>query len=181
MINLARLTSNWGLGSLPRPSVWAHAYVQVFGFMALFVMGVAYHVLPRFVGGTLQNARLAQWSFRLQLAGVILIACGFFHDAVLTRPLWLTGTTALLVASTLFRTVVMRTLASGTPGREPFRQWVAAGAGWLAPTTWRGIACFGRRPSSALRAPGSSASAVGSFQSSWDVYRGGRSFSARSS
>jgi hypothetical protein len=25
----------------------------------------------------------------------------------------------------------MRTLASGTPGREPFRQWVAAGAGWL--------------------------------------------------
>jgi hypothetical protein len=131
MINLARLTSNWGLGSLPRPSVWAHAYVQVFGFMALFVMGVAYHVLPRFVGGTLQNARLAQWSFRLQLAGVILIACGFFHDAVLTRPLWLTGTAALLVASTLFRTVVMRTLASGTPGREPFRQWVAAGAGWL--------------------------------------------------
>src|SRR6186997_2380995 len=68
MINLARLTGGWGLGTLPRTSVWAHAYVQVFGFMALFIMGVAHHVLPRFVGGTLQNARLAQWSFRLQLA-----------------------------------------------------------------------------------------------------------------
>ena len=40
MINLARLTADWGLGTLPRPSVWAHAYVQVFGFMALFIMGV---------------------------------------------------------------------------------------------------------------------------------------------
>ena len=58
MINLARLTANWGLGSLPRPSVWAHAYVQVVGFMALYVIGVACHVLPRFVGGTLQTARL---------------------------------------------------------------------------------------------------------------------------
>jgi hypothetical protein len=131
MINLARLTTSWGLGSLPRPSVWAHAYVQVFGFMALFVMGVAYHVLPRFVGGTLQNGRLVRWSFGLQLAGVIAIACGFFHDAVLTRPLWIAGTVALLVASTLFFTVIVRTIASGAPGREPFRQWVAAGAAWL--------------------------------------------------
>jgi hypothetical protein len=132
MINLARLTTNWGLGALPRPSVWAHAYVQVFGFMALFVMGVAYHVLPRFVSGTLQNARLVRWSFGLQLAGVVLIACGFFHDAVLTRPLWIAGSTALVLASALFRTVVVRTIASGTPGPEPFRRWVSTGAAWLA-------------------------------------------------
>jgi hypothetical protein len=131
MINLARLTANWGLGSLPRPSVWAHAYVQVFGFMALFVMGVACHVLPRFVGGTLQTARLVRWTFRLQLAGVVAIACGFFHDAVFTRPLWIAGSTALVLASALFRTVVVRTIASGIPGHEPFRRWVVAGASWL--------------------------------------------------
>ncbi len=71
MINLARLTAGWGLGVLPRPSVWAHGYVQVFGFMALFIMGVAYHVLPRFVGGALQHARLVSWSFWLQLCGVV--------------------------------------------------------------------------------------------------------------
>jgi hypothetical protein len=131
MINLARLTTNWGLGTLPRPSVWAHAYVQVFGFMALFVMGVACHVLPRFVGGTLQTARLVRWTFGLQLAGVVAIAYGFFHDAPLTRPLWIAGSTALVLASALFRTVVVRTIASGMPGHEPFRRWVSAGAGWL--------------------------------------------------
>ena len=68
MINLARLTATWGLGTLPRPSVWAHGYVQVFGFMALFIMGVAYHVIPRFVSGPLARAGLVRWSFWLQLA-----------------------------------------------------------------------------------------------------------------
>ena len=100
---------------LPRPSVWAHAYVQVFDFMALFIMGVAYHVLPRFVGGTLQSARLVPWSFWLQLAGVIAIACGFFHDGAATRPLWIAGSTSLLVAAVLFCTVVLRTLRAGVP------------------------------------------------------------------
>jgi uncharacterized protein involved in response to NO len=131
MINLARLTTTWGLGALPRPSVWAHAYVQVFGFMALFIMGVAYHVLPRFVGSTLQNARLVPWSFWLQVTGVVAIACGFFHDGAATRSLWIAGSASLLIASILFFTVVLCTVRAGAPAREPFRPWIAAGACWL--------------------------------------------------
>ncbi len=131
MINLARLTTGWGLGTLPRPSVWAHAYVQVFGFMALFIMGVAYHVVPRFVGGTLQRPHLVRWSFWLQLAGVVLVACGFFHDAWLTRPLWIAGGSSLVAAASLFATVMLATIASGVPGREPFRRWLVAGACWM--------------------------------------------------
>ena len=131
MINLARLTAGWGLGALPRPSVWAHGYVQVFGFMALFIMGIAYHVVPRFVGGTLQNARLVPWSFWLQLAGVMTIACGFFHDGAATRPLWIAGSASLLAAAAIFCTVVLRTLRASPPSREPFRRWIAAGALWL--------------------------------------------------
>lgn len=131
MINLARLTAGWGLGTLPRPSVWAHAYVQVFGFMGLFIMGVAYHVLPRFVGGTLPHARLVPWSFWLQLGGVVAVASGFFHGEPFTRPLWIAGSSSLVGASLIFRHVVARTIASGMPGREPFRRWVIAGNRWL--------------------------------------------------
>ena len=131
MINLARLTAGWGLGVLPRPSVWAHGYVQVFGFMALFIMGVAYHVIPRFVSGTLQHARLVPWSFWLQLCGVVLIACGFFHDGVLTRPLWIAGSLSILAASAIFCLVIVRTVGSGVPTNEPFRPWIRAGAWWL--------------------------------------------------
>jgi len=131
MINLARLTAGWGLGVLPRPSVWAHGYVQVFGFMTLFIMGVAYHVLPRFVGGTLKSARLVPWSFWLQLCGVVAIACAFFHDGAVTRPLWIAGSTSLLAAAAMFCAVVMRTLRAGGPAREAFMPWIAAGASWL--------------------------------------------------
>lgn len=131
MINLARLTADWGLGVLPRPSVWAHGYVQVFGFMALFIMGVAYHVIPRFVGGTLQNPRLVPWSFWLQLCGVVLIACGFFHDGELTRALWIGGAMSIVAASAMFCLVMLRTIGAGVPAREPFRPWIRAGAWWL--------------------------------------------------
>ena len=131
MINLARLTAGWGLGTLPRSSVWAHGYVQVFGFLALFIMGVAYHVLPRFVNGSLQRGRLVPWSFWLQSCGVVAIACGFFHDSTLTRGLWIAGAASLLVAATMFCDVVLRTLRSGTAGPDPFRPWIAAGAWWL--------------------------------------------------
>lgn len=131
MINLARLTAGWGLGVLPRPSVWAHGYVQVFGFMALFIMGVAYHVIPRFVSGTLQHAQLVPWSFWLQLCGVVVIACGFFHDGVLTRPLWIAGSVSILAASAIFCLVILRTIGSGVPVSEPFRPWIRAGACWL--------------------------------------------------
>ena len=131
MINLARLTAGWGFGVLPRPSVWAHGYVQVFGFMALFIMGVAYHVLPRFVGTTLQHARLVPWSFWLQLTGVIVIACGFFHDGAVTQLLWIAGSTLLLAAAITFCTVVLQTLRAGVAAPEPFRPWIAAGAVWL--------------------------------------------------
>lgn len=132
MINLARITGAWGLGTLPRPSVWVHAYVQVFGFMALFVMGVAYHVMPRFVGTTLHSPRLVPWSFWLQVGGVVGIAAGFFLDGPPTAFLWIAGSTSLLIAAGLFCTVVMRTLAAGTPGRVPFRRWAVAGSLWLA-------------------------------------------------
>lgn len=131
MINLARLTAGWGLGTLPATSVWAHAYVQVFGFLALFVMGVAYHVLPRFVGTELQQPRFVSWSFWLQLVGVTVIACGFFQGDPYTRPLWIAGTSSLLAAAALFCSVILHTLRAGASGREPFRRWVGAGACWL--------------------------------------------------
>lgn len=135
MINLARLTAGWGLGTLPRPSVWAHAYVQVFGFMTLFIMGVAYHVIPRFVGSTLQHERLVPWSFWLQVAGVVSIACGFFHDGAFTQAIWITGCVSLLSAAAMFCTVILRTLGSAADSREPFRRWIAAGACWLPIST----------------------------------------------
>lgn len=130
MVNLARLTTT-GWGVLSRPSVWAHAYVQVFGFVALFVMGVAYHVMPRFAGTPLQATRLVGWSLGLQVAGVLAVASGFLTGGALARPLWLAGSAALASAAVMFGTSIARTLRAGHPAPERFERWVLAGATWL--------------------------------------------------
>lgn len=130
MINLIRLTTAL-LGPLPRPSVWAHAYVQVFGFVGLFVMGMAYHVIPRFAGCALQSPRHVRWSFWLQLGGVAAIASAFIGAEALALPLRIGGSLALIGASLLFTATIARTLAAGARAPERFEPWVIAGAGWM--------------------------------------------------
>jgi hypothetical protein len=130
MINLARLTTPW-FGGLPRPSVWAHAYVQVFGFVGLFVMGVAYHVIPRFVSADLGDARAPRRTLLLQLAGVALVSTAFLVPSTPSRLLWIAGTIALTVAAALFASAIAATIRTGRGTGEPFERWVLAGLGWL--------------------------------------------------
>lgn len=131
MISLARLTGTWG--ELSRPSVWAHGYVQIFGFLALFVMGFAYHALPRFVGAALQHARLVPFALWLQVGGVLTIATGF----LLTLPpgwargLWIAGSGMLLWAAALFATGLIATVRARSGERQAFEDWMVAGALWL--------------------------------------------------
>ncbi len=61
----------------------AHAHANVLGFLSMFVFGVGYHVLPRFVGAPL-NERQAAWAMRqlwIQNAGLALLVSGW-----LVRP-----------------------------------------------------------------------------------------------
>ena len=61
----------------------AHAHANVFGFLAMFLFGVGYHVLPRFVGAPLTE-RQAAWAMRqvwIQNAGLALLVSGW-----LVRP-----------------------------------------------------------------------------------------------
>jgi hypothetical protein len=135
MINLARLTTAWGWGNLTPPSIWMHAYVQVFGFVGLFIMGVAYHIIPRFAGTPLRAPGLVTPSFWLQLAGVVSIVCGFWLAPDAARVFWLVGGLALVAAATLFTWSIGQTLVAATPGPERFERWLLAGAVWLLVAT----------------------------------------------
>jgi len=48
-----------------------HAHLNLLGFMAMFVYGIAYHVLPRFKGRPLFSQRMAR--YHLYLANVALV------------------------------------------------------------------------------------------------------------
>jgi hypothetical protein len=135
-LNLLRLTGTWG--PLPRPSVWAHGYAQIFGFLALFVMGFAYHAVPRFVGSPLYLPALIAWSLWLQVGGVSAVAAAFLASPAVVRPLWVAGTAALVAAALVFGTVLVGTLRGGRPA--PFGRWMVAGAFWLAFASGLGLA-----------------------------------------
>lgn len=69
------LTAPWA--ALPPVIAWpalvqSHAHAQVFGFVVMFILGISYHVMPRFMGVPLRNVGAAWASYGLLLAGVIL-------------------------------------------------------------------------------------------------------------
>lgn len=61
-----------GLGTRWTPLVQAHGHLQLVGFVGLFIVGIAYHVLPRFKNTELALPRLALPSIALVAAGAVL-------------------------------------------------------------------------------------------------------------
>jgi cbb3-type cytochrome oxidase subunit 1 len=55
----------------------AHLHINLLGFVAMMIFGVAYHVMPRFTGHMLHNRTLAGVHWWLANIGLVLIAGGF--------------------------------------------------------------------------------------------------------
>lgn len=110
-----------------------HGHAQVFGFATLFVMGVAYHALPRLSGAALDRPRLAQSTLWLQSAGVL--ACGLAPLAgPWQRALAVASAAALLAGAIAFTCVVERATRALERG-SPAAPWLRAGTWWLVTAT----------------------------------------------
>ena len=133
-LTLATLTLPWSfLGGLSADyAKLAHGYTQVFGFAALFIMGVAYHVIPRFKGAPLAAPGVASASFWLQTGGVLAVAIGLLVGPPLGAPAQCIGAIALCAAALSFGWVIHRSLAAGPPTPEGFERYLRAGCAWLA-------------------------------------------------
>jgi uncharacterized protein involved in response to NO len=110
-----------------------HGHAQVFGFAALFVMGVAYHALPRLSGVALAQLRLARTTLWLQTGGVVVYALAAFAGPW-RDPLATAAASVLLAGAAAFTRVVEQavgTLARGAPAAP----WLRAGAWWLVVAT----------------------------------------------
>jgi len=128
-VNLARLTGTWGV--LSRPAVWTHGYAQTFGFFALFIMGFAYHAVPRFVAAPLPWPWLVAASLWLQVAGLLAVTVGWLFLPDEAHRLWIVGSLGFVLASGAFLAVILRTLRHRTGSPESFELWMTAGAVWL--------------------------------------------------
>lgn len=83
----------------------AHAHANLLGFVNMFIFGVAYHVLPRFVGRPLPSERMATWHLWIANLGLGLLVSGWLAGPTWTevgRLLLIAGASLSLVGAALF-------------------------------------------------------------------------------
>ena len=90
-----------GVGMALQPA-WAiyrpaHFHLNMLGFVAMMIYGVAYHVMPRFTGHPLHSRRLAYAHWWISNGGLVLLALGFALVPHAGRP----GTVVLATGGVL--------------------------------------------------------------------------------
>jgi uncharacterized protein involved in response to NO len=130
MLNLLRIAAG---GDVPIDHRQIHGHTQVLGFAVLFLMGIAYHALPRILGvGGAKPGRSVRASFWLMFTGVLLRNAGQpfgLHPAA--RLLSLLSSALELAAAVLFVRFVFALLAKVREGKydrkDPLLRFVRAG------------------------------------------------------
>jgi cbb3-type cytochrome oxidase subunit 1 len=91
----------------------AHVHMLLLGFVTMMIFGVAYHVIPHFVGFRLHRPRLAGSHWWIANVGLLLMASGFIArvqlPAVATVVL-ATGGALSALGAYLFAYVIWRTI-----------------------------------------------------------------------
>ena len=114
------------------PLIQAHGQVQLLGWVGLFVVGVAYHVVPRFRGVPPPSRRVALVTYALLLGAVLVRAVGQPLAIAVPLPAVFTLAAVLqLAASALFAVTLMRWLAPSRGRWEGYEPYLVAAGGWL--------------------------------------------------
>lgn len=133
-----------GLGMVVHPP-WtayrpAHFHMNLLGFVAMMIFGVAYHVIPRFAGRPLRAPALARAHWWISNAGLALLTAGFVirvHRAAAGTTMLAAGAVLAAGGAYCFIYNIWRTLGGavtaavvapgrgGPPGEAPARAPVA--------------------------------------------------------
>ncbi len=103
----------------------AHLHMNLLGFVAMMIFGVAYHVIPRFVGRPLHRARAASWHWWIANIGLLLMAAGLMLRATggAGTPILAIGGALSAFGAYTFAFLIWRTLSpliansAGAPAR----------------------------------------------------------------
>jgi metal-sulfur cluster biosynthetic enzyme len=121
-----------GLGARWTPLVQGHGHLQLVGFVGLFIVGIAYHVLPRFKNTALALPRLALPSIALLALGAVLRAVSQpWADTDAVAALLVVSAVLELAGAGAFVAIVAATLARA-PRKNYDRYLLAAGAWFVA-------------------------------------------------
>ena len=116
-------------------------HLAVVGWLTMLIFGAGYQLLPVICERDLYSEKLAFYSFLLLLAGIILLAGGFWYTPALAGrfPLWgLSGGLLIFIASLFFVVNVART-TSICKAYNIQKTFILTAAGWLCATTLAGF------------------------------------------
>lgn len=124
----AATEQRWGVRWLALAQ--AHGHVQVSGWVGLFIMGMAYRLLPRFAARPIRVPGAAPASYALVTAGVLLRFIG--QVLVVGAGPWLAATgSALGLAGALIFLAALVSAMTGPRARAVFAPFLASGAAWF--------------------------------------------------
>lgn len=130
--NLLDMATKGSFATLWPSLTQVHAHSQLLGWVGLFIMGVAYTVVPRLKGTTLWREGLALASFWLVLAGLVI---RIFAQPLADNPAGAIGVVlsgALeLAGAALFLWITLQTMKRGTMPVEYFENYLKAGLIWM--------------------------------------------------
>lgn len=136
-INLAVMAFKADLSAAWGSLIQSHAYAQIFGWVGLFIMGMAYHMVPRFFLRPLRRPGLVAPSLLLVVSGLVL---RFFSQPLAHYPLasWVSWGMVLsallgLCGITLFVWAMFDTMLRGSDkyGPPAYSLYIGAGFGWF--------------------------------------------------
>jgi hypothetical protein len=109
------VTLGVAMGVRPAWSIYrtAHLHMLLLGFVAQMIFGVAYHVIPRFVGSPLRSTAAAGAHWWLANSGLAIMVVGFFLRAQgkpVSAVLLGIGGSAAAVGAYIFAVLIWQTL-----------------------------------------------------------------------
>lgn len=132
-VNLTRIALAQSYYTIDGALKQAHGHAQIFGWVGLFVMGVAFHAVPRFKMVTLRPVRAVKACFALMVASVGLrVVAQSFAVTVWGGVAVLCSGLLELAAIGLFVWLIGRVVVSSTQPREFYEKFIWASVGWLA-------------------------------------------------
>jgi uncharacterized protein DUF1858/NnrS protein len=123
---MARLWPGW------TAHIQGHGHVQLSGWVTLFIMGIAYFALPRFLVVDLPSTSALKTSYGLMLTGILLRIFYQPFSAERWAANWVfLGAAAEVAAAVIFLRIVLQAVRLSPKKNEPYAQFLQWGAGWL--------------------------------------------------
>ncbi|HXF50146.1 MAG TPA: iron-sulfur cluster assembly protein [Dehalococcoidia bacterium] len=111
--------------------VQAHGHGQLFGFLGLFIMGMAYHIIPRFKALPPPDRRLVFASYAFMTLGVLLRLNAQPHPQGFLRALLAASGPLELAGAAIFAWLIAGTLLRARDRREPYDRYLIAASLWF--------------------------------------------------